>query len=207
MYAWIRSLGGDAEHPIRRHFRAYLESLGYAPSNLPGEWPLLFEVRTDLTNQKLQIEFGDILFNAVEALLKDNDFEPSRVSHKGWQGTPRTNGRHRYRHLVVLPLPPRAGLIHDERRHLVAQPVLVVGLVYDRVEDAEAMYAAVPPVFREGDRDWVTIPPHLVNRDRWRLEFASPLEPFLANDEQIVERLRAGLGSVLQAIWRVERQP
>lgn len=206
MYAWVRSLGGESENPIRSYFGAYLESLGYAPSNLPGEWRRLFEVRTEPVNQKLQVEFGDILFNAVEALFKQSDFELSRVSHKGWQATPGPNGLHRYRHLVVLPLPSRAGLVNDERRHLVSRPVLAVGLVYERIEDAEAMYAAAQPVFREGDRDWVTIPPHAINSDRWRLEFATALEPFLANDEHIVSRLRAGLGAVLQAMWRVERE-
>jgi len=204
VYAWARSLGVGPDNAMLRYFMAYLESLGYAPLNLAGEWARLFADRTDPLNQKVQVQFGEVLFKAIEPLLKD--FVLTGVSHKGWQAVARTLGQHRYRHLVVLPLPTRNGSINDERRHFVSQPVLVVGLVYDRLEDAEAMYAAGSAEFRDGERIWVSIPPQIINGNRWRLEFATALEPFLTGQETIEDRLQAGLRPMFEKVWRLERE-
>jgi hypothetical protein len=106
MYAWVRRLCEVRETPMRRYFSDYLESLGFAPPiAFSGEWRRLFEERTDEINRKIQVEFGDILFKAIESLFNENDFELTRVSHRGWQATPQTSGQHRYRHLVILPFP------------------------------------------------------------------------------------------------------
>jgi hypothetical protein len=204
IYAWVHALSGANESPMRQYFKEYLETCGFAPSHLPGEWPRLFADRTDEGKQKIQVEFGDVVLSAVEALFKANDFRLSRVAHKGWQATPRTEGQHRYRHLVILPLPSRAAFLRDERRKFVSEEVFAVGLVYDRAEDAEAMYATAPQLYAEENRTWVALPPHAINPGRWRLEFATALRPFLTDADNIQNRFRESLTAILREIWRVE---
>lgn len=195
--------------PLREHFRNYLSWLGFAPSSLSTKWQLLFEDRTVPKNREVQREFGRRL-GGVRHFLADRDFKVGQTSHKGLSAKPPRSRRAAYLRLIVRPDTPRGALLPSDQVQLGQTEVLAVGLVYDSPsppEHARRLYAEFPPAgFRdEFGNHWVAVPPYNMSNDRTRLEFAAPLERFLAGGDDVGERLTSGVRALLNEVWRLEK--
>lgn len=193
------SLGTSA---LRTSWREYMAYLGFAPTNLKGEWQRLFEDGVDPANGKVQVEFGHRLAEARK-YLTDRGFKVTSVSHRGLQARPRQPEP--YLFIKIKPVRAALNLLRPEDILNVDGAVLAVELVdaggdapYHERQLASRLSA---PVTDATGRCWYpTLPTAFNHGSRTGLRFVSPLQWFLESESEIGSRLGASCRSILETV-------
>ncbi|HXM36532.1 MAG TPA: hypothetical protein VN920_15160, partial [Pyrinomonadaceae bacterium] len=204
LYNIIPAAGDDqlGVAALRGAYREYLRFLGFAPTNLTGKWPLLFENRLEPSNREVQVEFGNRL-EGVDRYLRDLGFRVTKVSYMGLQARPIAPSP--YLFLDVYPARAATSFVRPEEARLVDGPALVVAIVYDMPEPPEdaahLIDAFQNPFIDSQGRQWcATGPRQFSSGHRTKIEFVSSLQWFLEDDLEMAIRLERSCKSVVSRI-------
>lgn len=186
---------------LRTFYREYLRRLGFAPTNLPGRWRLLFEDREEPENREVQVEFGNRL-GEVRAFLNQRGFRVTAVSYKGLEARPPKPEP--YLFIKLYPVPAATGFVHPEESRLVEGAALVVAVVYEGREPpdhARRLLAAFSTAHVDAaGRPWCATGPTVFSGQRTKVEFVTGLPWFLEEPTEIPSRIGGSCASVLARI-------
>ncbi len=203
LYDWIRhepSTMGNVR--LRRYFCNYMEwlRLGWSPGN---RWALLFEDRRIDENAQVRDAFAERLAG-VWGILEKLDYSVTKADRYALVARPLASTPRPFKHIVVKPSQTRKEYLEEPLERFVGAAVLSVSLVY---ENTSYMPKHAEELFAEfggqafGAYQWVRVNPYKMTNDRWRLEFAANLEPFLSADpHEMAARLSAGCNEILDRL-------
>ena len=170
---------------LRDHFKGYMRELGLAPSSLTSDWRRLFEERTDPENQRTQKEFGRRL-DSVKASLRSRGFRVQDMSHYAKQAYSLPGAS--WRHLYVRPDRVRADYLDalDCAPFEPGYEGVVVEFVFDSANTATVQFVHDALSARRtelANHGWYVVRPRPIGHDRTRLPLATPLAPFLIQQD------------------------